>query len=159
MTVPDYEAGYQASQALIESWGRRAQEQVERATAMQHAMERLSVTRWSPGREVRVTIDSAGLLQDVEFTEASRTRSAARLSRLLLTALHAATEDLRAGVAQVAAEHAGPDDLARTLVAEYDSALVAPLAAMRTNGASPTPDPTGPGPDPGTGTAPPSAPR
>lgn len=155
MSVPDYEAGYQASRALIDSWGARAQEQVARADALQREMEQLSITRWSPGREVGVTIDSAGLLRDVEFTEASRTRSAAALSRLLLTALRSAMGELRTRAEEIAAEHVGPDSLASTLAAQYESALSGPLASLRANGAAETSD-RGPDAPPGTD---PGAPR
>lgn len=152
MSVPDYEAGYQASQALLDSWSRRAQEQVARADALQRDMDRLSVTRWSPGREVRVTLDSAGLLQDVEFTEAARSRSAAGLSRLVLTALRAATEELGARAQEVAAEHVGPDGLASSMAAQYSSALSGPIVALTANGAAASSD-AGPDAGPGRGSA------
>ncbi|MEP7766158.1 YbaB/EbfC family nucleoid-associated protein [Sanguibacter sp. 25GB23B1] len=129
--MPDTDASYEASLALIESWGRRAQEQVESAEALERDVTALRVSRWSPGRTVRVTLDNAGLLTDIEFADAARSRSAAALSREALTALRGAMDDLQARVAEVAADHAGTDGLASTLVTSYDRTLSAPLTEYR----------------------------
>jgi DNA-binding protein YbaB len=129
--TPDFEAGFEESMALIDSWGRRAQEQVERAESMRRHVDSLQVSRWSPGREVRVTLASSGLLVDVEFDERAQLRTAAVLSRAVLTALRGAMDDLRSRVSEIAADHDGQDGMAASLVASYDRALSEPLAEYR----------------------------
>lgn len=137
MTGPwETEPELRSTKALIESWGLRAQEQADRAESLRQQIEAISVSRWSPGREVLVTLDSTGMLSDVQFAEAARERSAPALSRAVLTALRGAFDDLQARVAEVAERHAepghaGPDRAAAWVVASYEQALAAPLSQYR----------------------------
>lgn len=125
--------GFEESMALIDALGQQAQEQADRAASLEREVATLTVSRWSPGRQVRVTLSSSGLLQDVEFGPSARARSAAALSRDVLTAIRGAMDDLRALVAEIGGAHdeAGGHGMGGALIAAYDQSLAAPLGQYR----------------------------
>lgn len=72
------------------------------ATAQRYAQ--IGARSWSPGKEARVTIDSSGLLTDIEFSTIARTASPQRLARAVLAAHDAAMAEWLGKVREFVAE-------------------------------------------------------
>jgi hypothetical protein len=82
------------------------------------------VSAWSPGREVRVTVDHSGILTDIEFEEKALITSPLALSRAVTATVQRALADLQQKVLDVARDVAGEDsDLALSVEREYRSAF------------------------------------
>lgn len=103
------------------------------ATALQHRVESLRISRWSPGHEVEVSVVSTGLLDGIEFTNRAMALSADALSALILTTLRSALADLQARVEELATE-AGPSLAADNYLASYRAAFAEPLAKLAAEG-------------------------
>lgn len=108
-------------------------EQLERMTAaateLQHRVESLRVSRWSPGHEVEVSVGSTGLLDGIEFTSRAMALPAGALSALILTTLRSALAELQAKV-EALAEEAGPSLTATNYLSSYRAAFAEPLAKL-----------------------------
>lgn len=115
---------YLASQRQIAGWVEQAQRQEAAAHAVQRRVEALSVERWSPRRELRVVVDHAGMLRDVEVTDLALELGPNALSRLLMETLRGARATLRERAIAAAVDVEGRDSpLARSLSQEYRTAL------------------------------------
>jgi hypothetical protein len=80
--------------ALLAAWERQGTDQVARAQAVAAAVQSVRVVQWSPGREVSVTLDHAGLLVDLEVTERALATSPLALSRIVTATAAAALRRL-----------------------------------------------------------------
>lgn len=136
--APGYEEGFARSMALIESWGKRAQDQVVQAESMQRELEAMQVSVSSPKGEVTVTVDHTGLLRGISFSDRAEGLTAAGLSRVIMASVRAALDQLQAQVSALAERHfAGDhrtgygDTLAESITTQYSTALSSPLAAYR----------------------------
>lgn len=129
-----------ASKQQIAGWVEQAERQEAAARAVQSRVEAITVERWSPGRELRVVVDHAGMLRDVEVTDRALETGPNALGRLLMSTLRAARATLRESAISAAVEVEGRDSpLARSLTQEYRSALGA-------DGEAPDDDATPPAP-------------
>lgn len=117
------ESAHGEAQTQIQAWVAQAQRQADDARRLQSAVAALEVTRWSPGREVRVVVDHAGMLRDVEFTPEAFDYDHASLSRILMAALREARARLREDALRVAAASGAGETLARSLGKEYRAAF------------------------------------
>lgn len=109
-----------AATEQIDAWVAQARRQATAARALQASVEALEVSRRSPGGEVRVVVDHAGLLRDIEFSSGALDLTHTDLSRLIMTTVREARALLRTAAADVAVEHLGASDsLARSLTKEY----------------------------------------
>lgn len=121
--MPPSEA-YVAANAQIDAWVTQARRQEAAAYALQSRIESLGVERWSPRRELRVVVDHAGLLTDVEFTDTAMTMGPNGLARLLMSTVREARALLRESAVAAAVELLGPGaPMARSLSAEYQRVL------------------------------------
>lgn len=109
----------------------QAEANVQRAEALQQSLDALTVVRRSPGREVEVCLDSTGRLTDVTFTTKAEDCTPALLSRIILTTIRSAMDDLREHVHEATLAGGHPDAAAEHVRAEYDRNLSTPLARFR----------------------------
>ena len=117
-------AAFDASQRQIAAWVEQAQRQEAAARAVQNRVEALTVERWSPRRELRVVVDHAGMLRDVEVTDLALELGPNALGRLFMATLRAARATLRESAIAAAVEVEGRDSpLARSLSQEYRTVL------------------------------------
>ncbi|SDB84974.1 YbaB/EbfC DNA-binding family protein [Sanguibacter gelidistatuariae] len=114
------EKAQEVATAQIDAWVAQAQRQAGAAQALRASIEALEVSHWSPGREVHVVVDHAGLLRDIEFSDGALDLPHTDLSGLIMTTVREARALLRTAAAQVAGEHVrSSDSLARSLTKEY----------------------------------------
>ena len=100
-------ASFEGAMAQIAEWGAASRRQAELATTMQQSIEQVTVSAWSPGREVCVTVDHSGQLSDVAFEDRALQTSPIALGRIVTTTIRRALADLQTKVAEVARETAG----------------------------------------------------
>ncbi|GIG22546.1 hypothetical protein Cch01nite_32700 [Cellulomonas chitinilytica] len=116
--------------ALLAAWDAQSKDQVARARAVGAAVESVRVTEWSPGREVAVTLDHAGLLVDVEFTERALAASPLSLGLTITSTVRRATARLLVDVEEAVTAAVGADDpLGRSAVQHYRTSLLAASGA------------------------------
>ena len=65
----------------IQKWNEMAQRRADAARQAVSRMETFSADAWSPRREVRVALNSSGLVADVEFAEWAPNESPLSLAR------------------------------------------------------------------------------
>jgi hypothetical protein len=110
--------------ALLASWEKQGADQVARAQAVGAAVESVRVTEWSPGREVAVTVDHAGLLADVQFTDRALAASPLSLGLTITSTVRRALTRLESEVEEAVVAAVGEDDpLGRSAVQHYRTAL------------------------------------
>lgn len=88
------------------------------AAAIQAEIDATTVSVWSPGREVRVTIGASGLLRDVEYSTRSEAVSNQALSRLTLATLRQALLTLAERVAEASTAR-GDTAIGTAIATEY----------------------------------------
>lgn len=81
-----------------------ADRRVAQAEATAQRYEQITVKAWSPGKEARVTIDSSGLLSDIEFSAVARRTSPQRLARAVIAAHDTAIQQWGERVREFVAE-------------------------------------------------------
>lgn len=117
-------AALHASHEQIAAWVEQAQRQEAAALAVQSRVEALMVERWSPRRELRVVVDHAGMLRDVEVTDRALELGPNALGRVFMATLREARATLRESAIAAAVEVEGRDSpLARSLSQEYRTVL------------------------------------
>jgi len=127
----DVDAGFDAAMAQIDAWSAANQQQLASATAVQQAIEQLSVTVWSPRREVCVTVDHRGLLRDIVFEERALSITPLALGTIVTTTIHRALATLQDRVIAAARAAAGPGSpMALAVENEYRTVFERPLAAL-----------------------------
>ena len=106
--------------ALLESWSAQGRDQLARAQSLGAALAELSVSVWSPARDVRVTVDHAGLLADLELTDKALDASPLSLGRTITATLRTALRRLEEQAVATAVEHVGAGDgLTASVTATY----------------------------------------
>ena len=127
----DFADGLATALAQIEEWGEQSRRQVEAANALQHSIEQVTASVWSPGREVCVTVDHSGQLHDITFSERAERTSTLRLSGIVTTTIRRALAELQSTVAQVARDTVGEGSpLALSVENQYRSSFESSLAAL-----------------------------
>jgi hypothetical protein len=92
------------------------------AQTIQAEIDATTVSVWSPGHEVRVTVGSTGLLRDLEFTARSETLGNQALGRLTLATLKTALLTLAERIAEAADTSADPA-IGSAIAGEYRAGL------------------------------------
>lgn len=99
-------------------------QQAELAERADARLQALSVQKWSPRREVCVTVDGHGLVQDIEYAQHAPSASPLALARALRQAHDAALSELRDAAETIANEElAGDDGLRNSLKRTYQEAI------------------------------------
>jgi hypothetical protein len=88
---------------LLSSWTAGSHEALAHAERVSAAIEAVRATVWSPGREVRVTVDAAGLLREVEFSDRALRASALTLGPVVTRTITAARAQVAEAVEEAAA--------------------------------------------------------
>ncbi|ACQ81441.1 conserved hypothetical protein [Beutenbergia cavernae DSM 12333] len=123
--------GYEASLAHIEALADISRRRVTAIDRVQAELERTVVEGWSPRRDVRVELDSAGLIRDVEFTEAAPASSPLALGRSVGAAHAAALAELQRRVDALAERELDEGDpLRASLVTTYRDTVGRRLAEL-----------------------------
>ena len=111
-----------AFEAQLDHWERQSREQVARSRRVSAAVQAVRVTRSSPGREVTVTVDHAGLLVDLQVSERTLLLDPRVVGRLITATNRSALGALGDAVAEALADVVDEDDpLARSAVSHYRS--------------------------------------
>ena len=127
----DVPPGFIDALADIDAIVARAEANLEQATALQTALGSLTVTRRSPGREVEVTLNSDGRLADIVFTAKAQDCTPALLTRIILTTVRSAMDEIGARAEEVLSEVGQDGPASARIRAEYEHNLAAPLARYR----------------------------
>lgn len=109
------------------------QELAGNAYEMQRSIDALTIDMWSPGRELRLSIASTGLLERIELTEAAMGLPPNVLSRLVLSTMGRALAALQDEVTEIA-RSAGPGLAQDSTVSVYREAFEGPISKI--NGSS-----------------------
>ena len=129
MEVDD--AGFEAALAQIDAWSAEGERQVALAQSLQQSLGSLSATAWSPGREVRVTVDHGGQLSDIVFEDRAMATAPAALGRIVTTTIQRALAALQVQVIEVARATAGEGSpMALSVENEYRTSFERSLAAL-----------------------------
>lgn len=124
-------ASFEGAMTQIAEWGAASRRQAELATTMQQSIERVTVSAWSPGREVCVTVDHSGQLSDVTFEDRALRNSPIALGRIVTTTIRRALADLQAKVVEVTRETAGEGNLMALAVEnQYRTSFESHLVAL-----------------------------
>lgn len=95
---------------LNDAWGAASRDALARVERVQAAVEAVRVEMWSPGREVRVTVDATGLLTDVHLSERALRASALSLGSIIVRTAAAARAEAGRRVEAAASDTLGADD-------------------------------------------------
>ncbi|MEU8166935.1 YbaB/EbfC family DNA-binding protein [Micromonospora sp. NPDC049004] len=117
------DAALDAAGRRLDEWESSLAERAERAKTLSTRMRELTGTAHTPDRSVQVTVDSAGLLIDLQLDERTRQQPAARTAQQILDTTRAARADLLRQVADVTAESLGDDASTRAIIDSYRSRL------------------------------------
>jgi DNA-binding protein YbaB len=116
-----------ASRAYLRSWKENVDQAAARAAAMSAQMERLRVTARDGNGMAEVTIDSAGVLVGLEFTDRIHRFDPGMVARAVMSALRKARAEAANRAHDIAVETMGPDSLsARTTADRMREALERP---------------------------------
>ncbi|MGC4816816.1 YbaB/EbfC family DNA-binding protein [Micromonospora sp. DT63] len=117
------DAALDAAGRRLDEWESSLAERAERAKTLSTRMRELTGTAHTPDRSVQVTVDSAGLLIDLQLDERTRQQPAARTAQQILDTTRAARADLLRQVADVTAKSLGDDASTRAIIDSYRSRL------------------------------------
>lgn len=116
-----------ASREYLRSWKENVDRTAARVAAMSEQMERLRVTARDGNGLAEVTIDSAGVLVDLELTDRIHRFEPKVVARAVMSALREARAEAADRVHDIAVETMGPDSLsARTTADRMRQALERP---------------------------------
>jgi DNA-binding protein YbaB len=130
--IPDSEAFLDpdASRAYLRSWKERVDQTAARAQAMAEQLEHLRTKAKDGNGLAEVTIDSSGVLLDLELTERIHRFEPEVVARAVLTALREARTKAAERAREIAVETMGPDSLsARTIADRMQHLLERPDSA------------------------------
>lgn len=88
-------------QRWIDDWKRRADKLFADTEEMAAKMDGLRVTATNPDENVRVTVNSAGMVEDLRLRDSIRDRPADEIAGAILTTMRKAQERLAHGAQQV----------------------------------------------------------
>jgi DNA-binding protein YbaB len=116
-----------ASREYLRSWKENIDRVAAQAAVMSEQMQRLRITARDDNGIAEVTIDSAGVLVDLELTNRIHSFEPAVVARAVLSALREARGKAADQAHQIAVETMGPDSLsARTTADRMRQALERP---------------------------------
>ena len=107
-----------ASRAYLRSWKEKADQTAARANAMAEQLQRLRITAADDNGLAEVTIDSSGVLLDLELTDRIHRYAPDAVARAVLSALRAARQKAARQAHDIAVEAMGPDSLSARTIAD-----------------------------------------
>ncbi|WP_030435949.1 YbaB/EbfC family nucleoid-associated protein [Actinoplanes subtropicus] len=107
-----------ASREYLRSWKANAEATAARAQAMAEQLGRLRVTAKDDNGLAEVTIDSSGVLLDLELTERIHRYAPDAVARAVMSALRAARQTAARRAQDIAVEAMGPDSLSARTIAD-----------------------------------------
>lgn len=107
-----------ASREYLRSWKEKVARTAERAADMREQMERLRVTARDANGLAEVTIDSAGVLVGLEFTDRIHRFGPEVVARAVMSALREARAEAADRVHDIAVETMGPDSQSARIIAD-----------------------------------------
>jgi DNA-binding protein YbaB len=107
-----------ASRAYLRSWKENVDRMAARAAAMSEQLERLRTKAKDGNGLAEVTIDSSGVLLDLELTDRIHHVEPDVVARAVLTALREARTKAAARAHEIAVETMGPDSLSARTIAD-----------------------------------------
>jgi|SRR4051812_31053351 DNA-binding protein YbaB len=107
-----------ASRAYLQSWKANVDQTAARATAMAEQLQRLRTTATDDDGLAEVTIDSSGVLLDLELTDRIHRYAPDAVARAVMSALRAARQTAARRAHDIAVETMGPDSLSARTTAE-----------------------------------------
>jgi DNA-binding protein YbaB len=100
-----------------------------RGSAIQSTIDEMRVSLWSPGREVRVTVASSGLLEHVEYSARALSVSAEALAATTMKTLRQAIAEVQSRIDDLTLGE-DADELSTAVAAEYHTAFATSLAEL-----------------------------
>ena len=107
-----------ASREYLRSWKENVDRTAARAAAMSEQMERLRVTARDGNGLAEVTIDSSGVLLDLQLTDRIQRYSPDAVARAVMSALREARQTAARRAHDIAVETMGPDSLSARTIAD-----------------------------------------
>jgi DNA-binding protein YbaB len=107
-----------ASREYLRSWKENVDRVAAKAAAMSEQMERLRVTASDSNGLAEVTIDSSGVLVNLELTDRIHRTEPKAVSRAVMSALREARSVAADRAREIAVETMGPDSLSARTVAD-----------------------------------------
>ena len=107
-----------ASRAYLRSWKANVDAAAERARAMAERLQGLRSTGQDDNGLAEVTVDSSGVLLDLELTERIHRYAPDAVARAVMTAVRAARQEAARQAHDIAVETMGPDSLSARTIAE-----------------------------------------
>lgn len=107
-----------AAVARVEAWKGRLAELAADTKAMSERLDQLRCTHHDPNHIVEVTVDSGGMLLDVQFSERIKRVQPEDVSRTLMETVAEARRRVSEETAQVIGETMGEDSAAGQAIAE-----------------------------------------
>lgn len=113
-----------ASRDYLRSWQQRVEQNAARTQAMSDQLARLRTTAKDGNDLAEVTIDSTGVLLNLELTDRIRRFEPDVVARAVMTALREARTKAAERSREIAVETMGPDSLTARTVADRMSLLL-----------------------------------
>jgi DNA-binding protein YbaB len=107
-----------ASRAYLRSWKANVDAAAERAQAMAERLQRLRTTATDDNGLAEVTVDSSGVLLDLELTDRIHRFAPDAVARAVMSALRTARQKTARQAHDIAVETMGPDSLSARTIAE-----------------------------------------
>ena len=107
-----------ASRAYLRSWKANVDAAAERAQAMAEQLQRLRITAKDDNGLAEVTIDSSGVLLDLQLTDRIQRYSPDAVARAVMSALREARQTAARRAHDIAVETMGPDSLSARTIAD-----------------------------------------
>src|SRR4051812_16888747 len=107
-----------ASRAYLRSWKANVDAAATRAQAMAEQLQRLRITAKDENGLAEVTIDSSGVLLDLELTDRIQRYAPDAVARAVMSALREARQTAARRAHDIAVETMGPDSLSARTIAD-----------------------------------------
>ncbi|PKW12914.1 YbaB/EbfC family nucleoid-associated protein [Saccharopolyspora spinosa] len=101
-----------AAERMVREWQERANEKAEKFGRMQQEIEQISVTETARDGAIEVTINSAGILQNLQLSESASNRPMAKLANEIMRAVQTAQAKVPELMQQAVAGTVGLEDSA-----------------------------------------------
>ncbi|SDH88917.1 YbaB/EbfC DNA-binding family protein [Actinokineospora alba] len=109
MTEPVFGVDAATTNAGLDQWAADIQAKAERYSAMEREVTAVTATESSSDGSIRVTVDSAGAIKDLQFTEDLKRLPATRMAELVLTTMRKAQARISDQVAEIVQTRVGDD--------------------------------------------------
>ncbi|WP_436495175.1 YbaB/EbfC family nucleoid-associated protein [Actinokineospora sp. HUAS TT18] len=110
MTEPVFGVDAATTEAGLDRWAAEIQAKADRYNAMQQEVTAVTATQSSPDGSVTVTVDSAGAVKDLQFTEDLKRLPAARMAALVVDTMRRAQAKIADQVSEIVRERVGDDE-------------------------------------------------